>query len=132
MNQKSFLLWIFLQCAAALFSPALGENAVLEGKKRLCVYCSLICINNFFPPASKEVWRSQPHVFKAGKYALLNLLLETNMRWKHPIPNILCGFILLVKLLIGASVAGRVSQKNGDGFKSQGCDVSFLGEQQEC
>eukprot|EP00064_Thunnus_orientalis_P010797 superscaffoldBa00001498_g10824 len=31
MNHKTLLLWIFLQCAAALFSPALGDNAVLEG-----------------------------------------------------------------------------------------------------
>lgn len=33
MNHKALLLWIFLQCAAALFSSALGENAVLKGKK---------------------------------------------------------------------------------------------------
>ncbi|XP_034452665.1 endothelial lipase isoform X1 [Hippoglossus hippoglossus] len=32
MNHKTLLLWIFLQCAAALFSPALGENAALKGQ----------------------------------------------------------------------------------------------------
>lgn len=40
MNHKALLLWIFLQCAAALFASAFGQNAVLKGKKRLCVYCS--------------------------------------------------------------------------------------------
>ncbi|KAM3610805.1 uncharacterized protein V6R79_009091 [Siganus canaliculatus] len=30
MNHKAPLLWIFLQCAAALFLPAFGENAVLK------------------------------------------------------------------------------------------------------
>uniref|UniRef100_UPI0037E704C8 endothelial lipase isoform X3 n=1 Tax=Semicossyphus pulcher TaxID=241346 RepID=UPI0037E704C8 len=32
MNHKALLLWIFLQCAAALFSSALGENAALKGE----------------------------------------------------------------------------------------------------
>ncbi|KAM9360446.1 endothelial lipase [Symphorus nematophorus] len=32
MNHKALLLWIFLQCAAALFSASLGENAVLQGE----------------------------------------------------------------------------------------------------
>lgn len=48
MNHKAHLLWIFLQCAAALFSFVLGENAVLKGKKRLCAYCSSISIIYFF------------------------------------------------------------------------------------
>ncbi|KAG7221385.1 hypothetical protein INR49_017261 [Caranx melampygus] len=32
MNHKAFLMWIFLQCAAALFPSALAENAVLKGE----------------------------------------------------------------------------------------------------
>ncbi|XP_022053810.1 endothelial lipase isoform X1 [Acanthochromis polyacanthus] len=32
MNHKALLLWIFLQCASALFSSAAGENAVLKGE----------------------------------------------------------------------------------------------------
>lgn len=42
MNHKAPLLWILLQFAAALFSSAHGENAVLKGKK-------LILINKLIP-----------------------------------------------------------------------------------
>lgn len=45
MNQKALLLWIFLQY---LFSSSRGENAVLKGKKCLCVWeTERECVHSF-------------------------------------------------------------------------------------
>lgn len=44
MNHKARLLWIFLQCAAALLSLAVGEKAVLKGKKWLCLLSIVVFV----------------------------------------------------------------------------------------
>lgn len=77
MNHKAPLLWIFLQCAAALFSFVLGENAVLKGKKRLCAHCSSISIIYFFPSLKGIKCQSlTPHMWSRSNMRSLKFVNE--------------------------------------------------------
>lgn len=83
MNHKAPLLWIFLQCTAALFSFTLGENAVLKGKKRLCVYCSSISIS-FFPSLNGINARIQHY----RSMSVIRFVIHVYEKHKKPKPQI--------------------------------------------
>lgn len=77
MNHKALLLWILLQCTAALFWSARGENAVLRGKKRLCVYCSFISIIYFSPSLRGKCQNPTTLMWSRANTQFFNLWMKT-------------------------------------------------------